>query len=60
MNTGYFERVQTQTLTRFRINNVTVLEARLVPDASATGCARNPSYSWKILNGSEDGAWIQA
>ena len=46
----YFHRVQTQTPTRFWINNVTTLQARLALEAGAVGCTQNPSYTWKMLN----------
>ena len=51
---NYFKRVSAQTPTRFWINNVTLSEAGIAIEAGATGCTQNPSYSWKILNGSED------
>ena len=50
----YFKRVQKMTQTRFWINNVTRSQATLALDAGAVGCTQNPSYTWKILNGSED------
>lgn len=49
----YFKRVQSQTRTRFWINNVTVNEAHMAIAAGAVGCTQNPSYSWKILNGAD-------
>lgn len=49
----YFKRVQSQTRTRFWINNVTVEEAHMAIAAGAVGCTQNPSYSWKILNGAD-------
>ena len=50
----YFVRVQKMTPTRFWINNVTHAQADLALEAGAVGCTQNPSYTWKILNGSED------
>lgn len=50
----YFSRVSKQTATRFWINNVTLEEARTAIAAGAVGCTQNPSYTWKILNGSDD------
>jgi len=54
MTGNYFHRVQKQTPTRFWINNVTEEEANLALAEGAHGCTQNPSYSWKILNGSKD------
>lgn len=54
MGGDYFKRVQQQTPTRFWINNVTRQEAMLALDAGAVGCTQNPSYTWKMLNGSSD------
>ena len=50
----YFKRVHLTTQTRFWINNVTKEEAGLAIRAGAVGCTQNPSYVWRILNGSED------
>lgn len=50
----YFKRVNDQTATRFWINNVTAGEADKAIAEGAVGCTQNPSYTWKILNGSED------
>lgn len=50
----YFTRVQKMTPTRFWINNVTHEQAELALAAGAVGCTQNPSYTWKILNGSAD------
>ena len=50
----YFHRVAAQTATRFWINNVTLAEADLALAAGAVGCTQNPTYVWKILNGSTD------
>ena len=51
---NYFARVQKMTPTRFWINNVTHTQAKLALENGAVGCTQNPSYVWKILNGSED------
>jgi transaldolase len=52
----YFKRVSALTATRFWINNVTLAEADKALEAGAIGCTQNPTYTWKILNGSEDEA----
>lgn len=54
MNGEYFKEVMRLSPTRFWINNVTDSEALKALDAGAVGCTQNPSYTWKILNGSED------
>ncbi len=54
MKGEYFKEVSRLSPTRFWINNVTDQEALLALNAGAVGCTQNPSYSWKILNGSED------
>lgn len=50
----YFKRVCSETPTRFWINNVTREQAKLAIDAGAVGCTQNPSYVWKMLDGSSD------
>lgn len=45
----YFKRVQSQTNTRFWINNVTNEEADMAIAAGASGCTQNPSYTWKMI-----------
>ena len=50
MSGGYFHRVQSQTPTRFWINNVTREEARLAIEAGAVGCTQNPSFPYKMLS----------
>jgi transaldolase len=55
MEQTYFFRVQKQTATRFWINNVTRRQAQLAIDHGAVGCTQNPSYTWKMLNDSEEG-----
>ena len=52
----YFKRVSKQTPTRFWINNVTLEEASKAIAAGAVGCTQNPTYAWRILNGSVDKA----
>lgn len=54
MRNTYFHRVHAQTPTRFWINNVTANEARLAIDAGAVGCTQNPSYTWKMIESSEE------
>ncbi len=49
---NYFHRVKEQTSTRFWINNATEKEAQLAIDSGAVGCTQNPTYVWKMLNGS--------
>ena len=56
---SYFKRVQKTTATRFWINNVTRSEADLAIDAGAVGCTQNPTYCWRILNGSEDSEYAK-
>lgn len=46
----YFHRVQSQTPTRFWINNVTREETRLALEAGAVGCTQNPSFPYKMLS----------
>ncbi|MDO8686010.1 MAG: transaldolase family protein [Clostridiales bacterium] len=47
---SYFHRVQSQTPTRFWINNVTRKEAVMAIGAGAVGCTQNPSYTQKMIN----------
>ena len=56
----YFKRVSKQTPTRFWINNVTLDEATTAIEAGAVGCTQNPTYTWRILNGSVDKARAEA
>lgn len=56
----YFKRVQSQTATKFWINNVTENEAHLAIDAGACGCTQNPSYTWKMLNHPTDSSVAKA
>lgn len=60
MADSYFERVQKSTPTRFWINNVTRAQAQAAIDHGAVGCTQNPSYTWKILDGSEDAEHARA
>jgi transaldolase len=46
---SYFQRVKSNTATRFWINNVTSVEACLAIEAGADGCTQNPSYTWKMM-----------
>ncbi|MDR2568854.1 MAG: hypothetical protein LBD23_00970 [Oscillospiraceae bacterium] len=57
MGNTYLKRVERATATRFWINNVTRNEATLSINEGAVGCTTNPSYSWRILNDSEDSAY---
>lgn len=56
---SYFHRVQSQTATRFWINNVTREEAALALEAGAVGCTQNPSYSWKMLSHRTEGDYAK-
>ncbi|SLM17460.1 putative transaldolase [uncultured spirochete] len=56
----YFKRVMSETATRFWINNATNTEAKLAIEAGAIGCTQNPSYVWKMLDGSEDSELAKA
>lgn len=49
MARSYFHRVQTETPTRFWVNNPTVKEAQLAIDAGAVSCTTNPTYVSKML-----------
>ena len=59
MPTGYFHRVTQQTPTRFWINNPTRREADLAIAAGATGCTLNPSYTQKMIDHPEEGAYAR-
>lgn len=59
MGNDYFERVQALTATRFWINNVTREQTEQALAAGAVGCTQNPSYTWKILNGSSDAEYAE-
>ena len=59
MKGEYFKEVSRLTPTRFWINNVTVQEARWALEAGAVGCTQNPSYAWKILDGSDDSGYAR-
>lgn len=48
MARSYFQRVQTETPTRFWVNNPTVKEAQLAIDAGAVSCTTNPTYVHKM------------
>ena len=51
---SYFHRVQSQTPTRFWINNVTRKEAVMAIEAGAVGCTQNPSYTWKMISNPDE------
>ena len=51
---SYFHRVQSQTPTRFWINNVTRKEADIAIDAGAVGCTQNPSYTQKMISNPDE------
>ncbi len=53
----YFERVHSQTRTRFWINNVTREDAELAINAGAVGCTQNPSYTFKMLMDEVEGPY---
>ena len=53
-NTGYFQRVNKLTPTRFWINNPTLDEAKMAIKAGAVGCTTNPSYVSKLLKSPSD------
>ncbi len=57
MENGYFHRVSRLTPSRFWINNPTRAEADLAIAAGATGCTCNPSYSQKMIDHPEEGAY---
>lgn len=57
MEKGYFHRVQTQSPTRFWINNVKREEAYVAIAAGAVGCTQNPAYTWKMLNDKEESTY---
>lgn len=57
MKEGYFLRVKKQSPTRFWINNPTREEADLAIAAGATGCTLNPSYTQKMIDHPQEGAY---
>ena len=59
MDNGYFHRVTKLTPTRFWINNPTRQEADLAIAAGATGCTLNPSYTQKMIDHPEEGAYAR-
>ena len=59
MSKGYFHRVAASTPTDFWINNVTRREAKIAIEAGAISCTQNPTFPWKILNGSEDAEYAK-
>ena len=58
MAKGYFERVQSETLTRFWINNVTRAQAQLAIDNGAVGCTQNPAYTWKMIQSVDEKEYV--
>lgn len=60
MNDGYFHRVHRLSPTRFWINNPTRGEAKRAIEAGALGCTNNPSYSHKMLEHPQEGAYARA
>lgn len=50
MATGYFERVQRETPTRFWINNPTLSEMRQAIAAGARSCTTNPTYCSRLID----------
>lgn len=59
MDNGYFHRVARLTPTRFWINNPTRAEADLAIAAGATGCTCNPSYTQKMVDHPQEGAYAR-
>ncbi len=57
---GYFLRVKQQTPTEFWINNPTLKQADLAIANGATGCTNNPSYSQKMVDHPDEGAYARA
>jgi len=54
---AYFHRVTQQTPTRFWINNPSQAETVLAIENGATGCTTNPSYTQKMVDHAQDGAY---
>ena len=54
----YFKRVQSQTPTRFWINNVTRKQAALAIEAGAVGCTQNPAYTWKMMQDPAEHSYV--
>jgi transaldolase len=57
MKEGYFQRVKRLSPTRFWINNPTREEADMAIAAGATGCTLNPSYTQKMIDHPQEGAY---
>jgi len=57
MNGSYFHRVSELTPTRFWINNPTRAQADLAIANGAVGCTANPSYSQKMIDHPDEGAF---
>jgi len=54
---AYFHRVTEQTPTRFWINNPSRAEAELSIANGAVGCTTNPSFTQKMVDHPQDGAY---
>jgi transaldolase len=54
---AYFHRVTEQTPTRFWINNPSRAEAALAIENGAVGCTTNPSFTQKMVDHPQDGAY---
>ncbi len=59
MINGYFHRVKRLTPSRFWINNPTRAEADRAIAEGATGCTLNPSYTQKMIDHPEEGAYAR-
>jgi len=59
MNNTYFHRVRRQSPTMFWINNPTLAQADLALEHGALGCTNNPSYTQKMLDHPEHGAFTK-
>lgn len=55
----YFIRVTEQSPTMFWINNPTRTQADVAIGHGALGCTNNPSYTQKMLDHPEEGAYAQ-
>lgn len=54
MASGYFQRLNEQTNTRFWINNPTAEELSLAMEAGAVSCTTNPAYCARLLEKEPD------
>ena len=55
----YFIRVHKQTPTMFWINNPTRKQAELALEHGALGCTNNPSFTQKMIDNPDEGAYAQ-